>query len=86
MSTTLNILAASLGGGLLIGGKYQYQDWKAKRLLLTEAERNAGFWTDRRVKQADIAAWAGYALAVGAILAFGLWLVGLSWDWWSFPS
>jgi hypothetical protein len=72
MEGARNILAATFGGGIATGCLDKWRMWKAKRGLMTKAERNAGFWTDRKVLAAEIivfGAWCGPPLLVIFVFA-----------------
>lgn len=52
------ILAASIGFGF--GGE-SFRRWRAYKKLratMTREERNAGFWTDAKVRASEIAVWS----------------------------
>ncbi|HEX8412856.1 MAG TPA: hypothetical protein VF637_03100 [Sphingomicrobium sp.] len=63
MNTFVQILIASVGFGTGMEGVGQYRRFKARRRIQAFAERNSGFWTDRRLYRAE-ASLAAIALAM----------------------
>jgi hypothetical protein len=56
--SVLQIGAASVGFGFgRVAFVDYYRKYKPRRSLLPAGVRNAGFWTDRKLKVAEIAVW-----------------------------